>query len=171
MHALEKEMAAHSSVLAWRIPGTEEPGGLPPMGSHRVGHDGSDLAAAAASAKGIHKSHSQPIPAPWSKLDPWRPPSKHQPYRAVRSSQVTLCFLTPQRHGTHLSICLQTHLCPQSLCPLLHLADFCSSLRQGSHHLWETVLGYGRDHSWTRQNSLCQSSPVREVLCSSQPPS
>ena len=37
--ALEKEMAAHSSVLAWRIPGTGEPGGLPSMGSHRVGHD------------------------------------------------------------------------------------------------------------------------------------
>ena len=38
-HALEKEMATHSSVLAWRIPGTVEPGGLPSMGSHRVGHD------------------------------------------------------------------------------------------------------------------------------------
>ena len=38
-HALEKEMATHCSVLAWRIPGTEEPGGLPSMGSHRVGHD------------------------------------------------------------------------------------------------------------------------------------
>ena len=38
-HALEKEMATHSSVLAWRIPGTAEPGGLPSMGSHRVGHD------------------------------------------------------------------------------------------------------------------------------------
>ena len=37
--ALEKEMATHSSVLAWRIPGTGEPGGLPSMGSHRVGHD------------------------------------------------------------------------------------------------------------------------------------
>ena len=36
---VEKEMATHSSVLAWRIPGTGEPGGLPPMGSHRVGHD------------------------------------------------------------------------------------------------------------------------------------
>ena len=43
--ALEKEMATHSSVLAWRIPGTGEPGGLPSMGSHRVGHDWSDLAA------------------------------------------------------------------------------------------------------------------------------
>ena len=38
-HALEKEMATHSSVLTWRIPWTEEPGGLPSMGSHRVGHD------------------------------------------------------------------------------------------------------------------------------------
>ena len=38
-HALEKEMATHSSVLAWRIPGTREPGGLPSMGSQRVGHD------------------------------------------------------------------------------------------------------------------------------------
>ena len=39
VHALEKEMATHSSVLAWRIPGTGEPGGLPSMVSHRVGHD------------------------------------------------------------------------------------------------------------------------------------
>ena len=45
-HALEKEMATHSSVLAWRVPGTGEPGGLPSMGSHRVRHDWSDLAAA-----------------------------------------------------------------------------------------------------------------------------
>ena len=47
-HVLEKEMATHSSVLAWRIPGMGKPRGLPSMGSHRVGHDGSDLAAAAA---------------------------------------------------------------------------------------------------------------------------
>ena len=45
---LEQGMATHSSVLAWRIPGMGEPGGLPSMGSHRVGHNGSDLAAAAA---------------------------------------------------------------------------------------------------------------------------
>ena len=48
-HALEKEMATHSSVLAWRIPGTAEPCGLPSMGLHRVGHDWSNLAAAAPS--------------------------------------------------------------------------------------------------------------------------
>ena len=46
-HALEKEMATRSSVLALRIPGMGEPGGLPSMGSHRVGHNGSNLAAAA----------------------------------------------------------------------------------------------------------------------------
>ena len=47
---MEKEIATHSRVLAWRIPGTGEPGELPYMGSHRVGHDWSDLAAAAAAA-------------------------------------------------------------------------------------------------------------------------
>ena len=45
-------MAPHSSTLAWKIPGTGEPGGLPSMGSHRVGHDRSDLAAAAAAGHG-----------------------------------------------------------------------------------------------------------------------
>ena len=66
-HALETEMATHSSVLAWRIPGTVEPGGLPSMGSHRVGHDWSDLAAAAAASEiipakhwlGKHMAHTQ----------------------------------------------------------------------------------------------------------------
>ena len=45
---MEKEMETHSSVLAWRIPGMAEPGGMPSMGSHGVGHDWNDLAAAAA---------------------------------------------------------------------------------------------------------------------------
>ena len=61
-HALEKEMATHSSVLAWRIPGMGEPGGLPSIVSHRVGHDQSDLAAAAAAGGPLvpspsHTSH------------------------------------------------------------------------------------------------------------------
>ena len=54
LHALEKEMATHCSVLAWRIPGTGEPGGLPSMGSHRVGHDWSDLAACGLRIDLIH---------------------------------------------------------------------------------------------------------------------
>ena len=52
-HTRENEMANHSSILAWRIPGTEEPGGLRYMGSHRIRHNRSDLAAAAA-----HTRHS-----------------------------------------------------------------------------------------------------------------
>ena len=66
-HALEKEMATHSSVLAWRIPGTGEPGGLPSTGSHRVGHDWSDLAAVAAAASiralnwSLSTSNDQPL--------------------------------------------------------------------------------------------------------------
>ena len=72
-HALEKEMATHSSVLAWRIPGTVEPGRLPSMGLHRVGHDWRDLAAAAADPwgfqvkEGCYRAHGpqlilQPLP-------------------------------------------------------------------------------------------------------------
>ena len=49
-------MATHSSVLAWRIPGTEEPSGLPSLGSHRVGHDWSDLAAAAAARRNCYSN-------------------------------------------------------------------------------------------------------------------
>ena len=56
VHSMEKEMATHSSVLAWRIPGTGEPRGLLSMGSHRVGHDWSDLAAAAAA---VHSNSIQ----------------------------------------------------------------------------------------------------------------
>ena len=65
-HALEKEMATHSSILAWRIPGTEEPSELPSMGSHRVGHDWSDLAAAAAGEISI-TSDMQMTPPLWQK--------------------------------------------------------------------------------------------------------
>ena len=65
-HALEKEMATHSSVLAWRIPGTGEPGGLLSMGSHRVGHDWSDLAAAALVAQNIMKLSAMQETWVWS---------------------------------------------------------------------------------------------------------
>ena len=55
-HALEKEMATHSSVLAWRIPGTGQPGGLPSMGLHRVGHDWIDLAESVYSPRYVKNS-------------------------------------------------------------------------------------------------------------------
>ena len=65
----------HSSVLAWRIPGTGEPGGLPSMGSHRVGHDWSDLAASSSSGSYGKKFHLQcrrPGFNPWVGKIPWR---------------------------------------------------------------------------------------------------
>ena len=70
-HTLEKEMATHSGVLGWRIPGMEEPGGLPSVGLHRVGHDWSDLAAVAAASHWLsdwtelnwsHRAHSVSVP-------------------------------------------------------------------------------------------------------------
>ena len=60
-HALDKEMATHSSVLAWRIPGTGEPGGLPSMGSRRVRHYWSDLAAAAAGSADVWNWNIYPV--------------------------------------------------------------------------------------------------------------
>ena len=67
-HALEKEIATHSDVLAWRIPGTEEPGRLPSLGLHRVGHDWSDLAAAAISTRTL-PSNELPCRTMIQKLD------------------------------------------------------------------------------------------------------
>ena len=60
-------MASHSSILAWRTLGTEEPGGLPSMGSHRVGHDSSDLVAAAEWVRGSSDNPSWGF-VQWSKV-------------------------------------------------------------------------------------------------------
>ena len=64
-HALEKEMATHSSVLAWKIPGMAEAGGLPSMGSHRVEHDWSDLAAEAVLLRSKLCLVTPSCTAPW----------------------------------------------------------------------------------------------------------
>ena len=80
-HALEKEMATHSSVLAWRIPGTGEPHGLPSMGSHRVGHDWRDLAAAAAGCPFFSSHH------------PYLIPKLH--YRQVRQRNRSFLYMAP----------------------------------------------------------------------------
>ena len=86
-HTLEKEMATHSSVLAWRIPGTEEPGGLLSMGSHRVRHDWSDLAVAAAVVlragwrKGVSQMNSKPLAVCLLNIEvhTWVPACTHMP--------------------------------------------------------------------------------------------
>ena len=116
--ALEKEMATHSSVLAWRIPGTREAGGLPSMGLHRVGHDWSDLAAAAAavwmntsltsvqfscsvvsdSLRSLEPQHARPpCPSPTPRVHP------------------NPCPLSRWCHSTILSSVIPFSSCPQSL--------------------------------------------------------
>ena len=89
-HALEKEMATHSSVLAWRIPGTGEPGGLPSLGSHRVGHDWSDLAAAAVAAQRLKRQST--MRETWGRSRGWEVPWR-------RKRQPTPVLLPRESHG------------------------------------------------------------------------
>ena len=128
---MEKEMATHSSVLAWRIPGTAEPAGLPSMGSHRVGHDWSDLAAA-ASIFYFHgySPHSQwfwsprkwshcfiffPMYLPWSDgtichdlcfwLLSFKPAFSLSSFTFIERLFSPLCFLPLGRHHLHIWGC------------------------------------------------------------------
>ena len=97
-HALEKEMATDSSVLAWRIPGAGEPGGLPSMGSHRVGHDWWDLAAAAYLVNSI----SHPEEGSCS-LGCWG-----QTFFVGREAELSQCQAWEQGQGeviSHLTLC------------------------------------------------------------------
>ena len=100
-HALEKEMATHSSVLAWRIPGTGEPGGLLSMGLHRVRHDWSDLTAAAILIRASLVAQTvKRLPTmreawfdPWVGKFPWR-----------RKWQPTPVFLPGKSHRQRIPV-------------------------------------------------------------------
>ena len=117
-HALEKEMATHSSILAWRIPEMEEPGGLLSMGSHRVGHDCSDLAAAAAALitesckdterrqlpvkQGVGSLQNPTVLVPSSQtcsLQNW----EKQIFIAPKPPELTLCYSSSNGLTHHLS--------------------------------------------------------------------
>ena len=98
-HELEKEMATYSSVLAWRIPGTGEPGGLPSMGSHRVGHNWRDLAAAVTVKTLIPQmipttsSLKREKPPPHSDVVSEKPCNTIEVFSAVcRQSKIWQCF-------------------------------------------------------------------------------
>ena len=106
-HALEKEMATHSSVLAWRIPGTGEPGELLSMGSHRVGHDWSDLATAAAAA------NAGDIFDPWVRKNPWCRKWQSSQYFCLEYStdRGTSCFFVWFQRQTWLGARTHTHSC------------------------------------------------------------
>ena len=102
--ALEKEMATHSSVLAWRILGTGEPGGLPSMGLHRVGHDWSNLAAAAAVLT------IATMLCIWSVSPHLLHPSTHQPQFYSLSSTFLSFYRQMRSYGIFLSLPGSFHL-------------------------------------------------------------
>ena len=123
-------MATHSSVLAWRIPGTGEPGGLPSMGSHRVGHNWSDLAAVAAAVEVdllLHHCYSAPSPAPL-------------PQRAHKGQEPPHQSKTPRKAG-----CGQKNSCESDTSVL-----FCPC------HTWSRALGKPQD----KQNMLLLSEDL-----------
>ena len=97
--ALGKEMATHSSVLAWRIPGTGEPDGLPSMGLHRVGHNWSDSAAAAAARSCLTLSNT---------MDYSMPDSSVLHYSRVCSDSCGWYYLTISSSASPFSFCLQS---------------------------------------------------------------
>ena len=94
-HALEKEMATHSSVLAWRIPGMGEPGGRPSMGLHRVGHDWSDLAAAAAAAERTKSNKIARVQLTWKPMSTLRLVFGTISWNSPWGFQVILGFFEP----------------------------------------------------------------------------
>ena len=129
--ALEEEIATHSSVLAWRIPGTEEPGVLPSMGSHRVRHNWSDLAAAAAAAADLY-----PLPP--------EPPSHASPHPALETgADFSLNYFLrgqPQVAGSRLDSAADGHQCS---CMTLEGGQLVQSikLQPGLHILRAQVTG------------------------------
>ena len=113
-------MAPHSSTLAWRIPGTEEPGGLPSMGSHRVGHDWSDLAVAANTK-------------PWTILCQWK-----SSWSGFFTLFITYYFCLTD---VYLGLLLFSHSVMSTLCDLME----CSPpgfhlLERAQTHVLESVL-------------------------------
>ena len=104
-HALEKEMATHSSILAQRIPGTAEPGGLLSMGSHRIRHDWSTLAAAAAVLSHVQLfeslwtiAHQAPLSMGFSRQEYWSglpcPPPGDLPNLGIKPCIVNISCIT-----------------------------------------------------------------------------
>ena len=140
--AMEKEMATHSTVLAWRIPGTEEPGGLPSMGSHTVGHDWSDLAAeAAATNHSVQFSHSvmSDSATPWT--------AAHQASLSIINSGSSLKLMSIESvmPSNHLILC---H-------PFLLLPSIIPSIRVFSN---ESVLHIRWPKYWSFSFSISPSN-------------
>ena len=153
-------MATHSSVLAWRIPGMGEPGGLPSMGSHRVGHDWSDLAAAGAagdlgSIPGSGRSPEEGNGPPLQNIIAWKIPwaverggLQSMGSRGVRHDRVTSLWFSlsciGEGHGNPLQCsCLENP-------------------REGGAWL-AAVSGVAQNWTWLRR--LCNSSSNCHITC------
>ena len=140
-HALEKEMATHSSILAGRIPGTEEPSGLPSMGSHRVGHNSSDLAAASYSSTTAHSSSNTASESSGKvkfknkiKLEDLKKKKK----RILRSVISALHFLmkAPMSHKTYIKQIYMLFSCLISMVTQFGHIFFQSSISQFERNCW-----------------------------------
>ena len=123
-HTLAKEVATHSSILAWRIPGTAEPGGLPSMGLHRVRHDWSDVAAAAAAAVCLYVNANLLIH-----------PTLSFPC-CVPKSSLYVCISTPD---LQIRICKvhEYHFSRFYIYALIY--NICFSLSDLLHYVWQTL--------------------------------
>ena len=145
-HALEKEMAPHSSILAWRIPGTGEPRGLPSTGSHRVGHNWSDLAAAAGLFSSVQFSRSVMSDSLWPHgLQHARPPCP-SPTPGVYSNSCPL-----SRWCNHLILC----------CPLLLLPSIFPSIKVFPN---ESVLHNSWPKYWSFSFNIRPSNEYSEMI-------
>ena len=159
-------MATHSSVLAWRIPGTGEPGGLPSMGSHRVGHDGSDLAAAAAAAR------LRPALSFKSLFESKGEQQRNRPigFKYLKTDQLPKykIFTLPQRPGSKLCLILPTSCCGivkvfqnrgrQQQTQLLSIP--CYRAPPAVDRRWKRTRGGGRE----LRRALLFSAPRAKVL-------
>ena len=132
-HALEKEMATHSSVLAWRIPGTAEPGGLPFVGSHRVRHDWSDLAAAAAASFFLE------LFLHWSPVAYWAPTALGHSSLSVLYFYLFIQFMGSSRQEYWSGLPFPF--------PVDHILSELSTM---THPSWAALQGMAQFH-WVRQ--------------------
>ena len=116
-HALEKEMATHSSVLAWRIPQTEKPGRLQSMGLHRVGHDWSDLAAAAAKSDWLYSLQPAPCLSAMQETGVWSLGQEDPLEKEMATHSTILAWTSP---GTEEPCVLQSMRSQKSWIKRMH---------------------------------------------------
>ena len=144
-HALENEMATHSSVLAWRIPGTRETGGLS-LGSTRVGHDWSDLTAVAAAAASSWRRQWQPTPVllPGKSHGP-RSLVGYSPWDCEESDMTEILNFTFHFHALEKEMATYSSILA---CRIPGTEEPCGLLSMGSHRV---------RHDWRNSSSSSSS--------------